>query len=101
MTIEEPLTGDRDRLVRALRSMPYGRVTACGANHLAALQAAGHEVQDVCYAVLTYDDGAVVNLAHRLVEIARPQSIIVSAELAHALTDHPANFISLTVKPVF
>ncbi len=34
--------------------------------------------------------GAVVNLAHRLVEIARPQSIIVSAELAHALADHPA-----------
>jgi adenylate cyclase len=29
--------------------------------------------------------GAVVNLAHRLVEIARPQSIIVSAELATAL----------------
>ncbi len=34
--------------------------------------------------------GRVVNLAHRLVEIARPQSIIVSAELAHALADHPA-----------
>ena len=33
--------------------------------------------------------GAVVNLAHRLVEIARPQSIIVSAELAQALADHP------------
>jgi adenylate cyclase len=31
--------------------------------------------------------GAVVNLAHRLVEIARPQSIIVSAELAGALAD--------------
>ena len=29
--------------------------------------------------------GAVVNLAHRLVEIARPESVIVSAELAHAL----------------
>jgi adenylate cyclase len=29
--------------------------------------------------------GAVVNLAHRLVEIARPQSVIVSAELAAAL----------------
>jgi adenylate cyclase len=32
--------------------------------------------------------GAVVNLAHRLVEIARPQSIIVSAELATALDGH-------------
>jgi adenylate cyclase len=31
--------------------------------------------------------GAVVNLAHRLVEIARPQSVIVSAELATALAD--------------
>ena len=29
--------------------------------------------------------GAVVNLAHRLVEIARPQSVIVGAELADAL----------------
>jgi predicted dehydrogenase len=29
---------------------------------MGVLQAAGHEVQDVCYAVLTYDDGAVVNL---------------------------------------
>ena len=26
------------------------------------LQAAGHEVDDVCYSVLTYDDGATVNL---------------------------------------
>ena len=32
--------------------------------------------------------GSVVNLAHRLVEIARPQSIIVSAELAAALDGH-------------
>jgi adenylate cyclase len=32
--------------------------------------------------------GAVVNLAHRLVEIARPQSVIVSAELATALDGH-------------
>jgi adenylate cyclase len=32
--------------------------------------------------------GAVVNLAHRLVEIARPQSVIVSAELASALEGH-------------
>ncbi len=32
--------------------------------------------------------GAVVNLAHRLIEIARPQSIIVSAELATALDGH-------------
>jgi adenylate cyclase len=31
--------------------------------------------------------GAVVNLAHRFVEIARPQSVIVSAELAAALED--------------
>jgi predicted dehydrogenase len=29
---------------------------------MGVLKAAGHEVQDVCYAVLTYDDGAVVNL---------------------------------------
>jgi len=29
---------------------------------MGVLQEAGHEVQDVCYAVLTYDDGAVVNL---------------------------------------
>jgi adenylate cyclase len=34
--------------------------------------------------------GPVVNLAHRLVEIARPQSIVVSAELAGALADHEA-----------
>jgi adenylate cyclase len=32
--------------------------------------------------------GAMVNLAHRLVEIARPQSVIVSAELATALEGH-------------
>jgi adenylate cyclase len=32
--------------------------------------------------------GAVVNLAHRFVEIARPQSVIVSAELAAALEGH-------------
>ena len=32
--------------------------------------------------------GAVVNLAHRLVEIARPQSVIVAAELAVALEGH-------------
>jgi adenylate cyclase len=32
--------------------------------------------------------GAAVNLAHRLVEIARPQSVIVSAELAAALDGH-------------
>jgi predicted dehydrogenase len=29
---------------------------------MGVLQAAGHEVADVCYAVLTYDDGAVANL---------------------------------------
>jgi predicted dehydrogenase len=29
---------------------------------MGVLKAAGHEVQDICYAVLTYDDGAVVNL---------------------------------------
>ena len=29
---------------------------------MGVLKEAGHEVQDVCYAVLTYDDGAVVNL---------------------------------------
>jgi adenylate cyclase len=34
--------------------------------------------------------GAVVNLAHRLVEIARPQSILASAELAAALADEEA-----------
>jgi adenylate cyclase len=34
--------------------------------------------------------GPVVNLAHRLVEIARPQSIVVSAELAAALAAHDA-----------
>ena len=34
--------------------------------------------------------GPVVNLAHRLVEIARPQSIVVAAELAAALADHEA-----------
>jgi adenylate cyclase len=32
--------------------------------------------------------GAVVNLAHRLVEIARPESVIVAAELATALEGH-------------
>ena len=32
--------------------------------------------------------GAVVNLAHRLVEIARPASAVVSAEFAFALADH-------------
>ena len=31
--------------------------------------------------------GAVVNLAHRLVEIARPTSVLVAAELADALAD--------------
>jgi adenylate cyclase len=34
--------------------------------------------------------GAMVNLAHRLVEIARPQSIIVSAELAASLEGNEA-----------
>jgi predicted dehydrogenase len=29
---------------------------------MGVLKEAGHEVQDICYAVLTYDDGAVVNL---------------------------------------
>ena len=29
---------------------------------MGVLQQAGHEVADVCYAVFTYDDGAVVNL---------------------------------------
>jgi predicted dehydrogenase len=29
---------------------------------MGVLKEAGHEVEDVCYAVLTYDDGAVVNL---------------------------------------
>ncbi len=33
--------------------------------------------------------GSVVNLAHRLVEIARPASVLVAAELADALADHP------------
>ena len=35
--------------------------------------------------------GSVVNLAHRLVELGRPSSVIVSAELAGALGSH-ANF---------
>jgi predicted dehydrogenase len=29
---------------------------------MGVLKEAGHEVQDICYAVLTYDDGAVINL---------------------------------------
>ena len=33
--------------------------------------------------------GSVVNLAHRLVELGRPSSVIVAAELAGVLTDHP------------
>lgn len=33
--------------------------------------------------------GAVVNLAHRLVEIARPTSVLVAAELADALAGRP------------